>query len=83
MALQSSGPISMADIRTEIDVYAYYTGIPFSLADCYRGAGLVPNHGGTATIPLGGPYALNTISMSNFYGTQYVDPSGGGDGGGE
>lgn len=75
MALQSSGPISMSNIRTEFDVYGYYTGIPISLRDCYRGAGLVPNHSGTATIPIGSIYALNTISMSNFYGTQYSNPN--------
>jgi hypothetical protein len=80
MALQTSGPISMADIRTEFDQYGYYTGIPISLRDCYRGGGLVPNHSGTATIPTGSLYALNTISMSNFYGTQLQDPSPGGDG---
>ena len=74
MALQSSGPISMANIRTEFDVNGYYTGIPISLANCYRGAGLVPNHSGTATIPTSG-----TISFSNFYGTQYSSPNSDGE----
>lgn len=40
MALQSSGPISMSDIRTEFDVYGYYTGILFRCVIVIEGPGL-------------------------------------------
>ena len=72
MALQSSGPISMSDIRTEFEGSA--SSGARSISDYYRAGPIVPNHSGTSTIPTSG-----TISFSNFYGTQYSNPSSDGE----
>ncbi len=59
MALQSSGPISLAQIRGE-----FGGSIPDSMSEYYRGGAHVDSTPDTASIPLSG-----AISISNFYGT--------------
>lgn len=57
--LQTSGPISFADLRTEFN-----GNDPVRLGDYYRGNGRVPNE--LTQIPVVG----NPISLSQFYGAQ-------------
>ena len=58
MPLQTSGPISLADIAAEFGGSA-----PHSLSEYYRGGGLVPDTPANAGIPTSG-----SISLSDFYG---------------
>lgn len=58
MALQSSGAISLQDLKTEFGD----TGAS-SLSEFYRGGSLVPNTGTNAAVPTSG-----TISLTDFYG---------------
>lgn len=58
MALQTSGPISLADIAAEFGGSA-----PHSLSEYYRGGGLVPDTPANSGIPTSG-----AISLSDFYG---------------
>ena len=65
MALQSSGTITIGDLRTEFGD----TGSS-SLSEFYRGGSLVPNTATNAAVPTSG-----TISLSNFYGAAAVAQS--------
>jgi hypothetical protein len=65
VALQTSGTISIDDLRTEFGD----TGSS-SLGEFYRGGSLVPNTGTNAAVPTSG-----TISLSNFYGAAAVAQS--------
>ena len=65
MALQTSGTISIDDLRTEFGD----TGSS-SLGEFYRGGSLVPNTGTNVAVPTSG-----TISLSNFYGAAAVAQS--------
>lgn len=58
MALQTSGAISIGDLRTEFGD----TGSS-SLSEFYRGGSLVPNTGTNAAVPTSGE-----ISLTDFYG---------------
>ena len=58
MALQSSGAISLQDLKTEFGD----TGSS-SLSEFYRGGSLVPNTGTNAAVPTSGQ-----ISLTDFYG---------------
>jgi hypothetical protein len=58
MPLQTSGPISLANIAAEFGGTA-----PHSLSEYYRGGGLVPNAAANNAIPTGG-----AISLNQFYG---------------
>ena len=58
MALQTSGPISIGNLKTEFGD----TGSS-SLSEFYRGGSLVPNTGTNAGVPTSG-----LIKLSNFYG---------------
>lgn len=64
MPLQSSGPISLANLQTE-----FGGANPISISEYYRGGGLV-SAGASSSIPTSG-----AISLSNFYGGSGV-PSG-------
>lgn len=59
MTLQTSGPITLAQIQSEFGGAA-----PISLSEYYRGGPYTPNHSGNFAVPTGG-----TIRLSNFYGT--------------
>mgnify|MGYP001269888044 CR=1 FL=1 len=65
MALQTSGTITIGDLRTEFGD----TGSS-SLSEFYKGGSLVPNTGTNAAVPTSG-----TISLSNFYGAAAVAQS--------
>ena len=65
MALQTSGTISIGDLRTEFGD----TGSS-SLSEFYRGGSLVPNTPTNAAVPTSG-----TIQLSNFYGAAAVAQS--------
>lgn len=65
MALQTSGTITIGDLRTEFGD----TGSS-SLSEFYRGGSLVPNTGTNAAVPTSG-----TISLSDFYGAAAVAQS--------
>ena len=65
MALQTSGTITIGDLRTEFGD----TGSS-SLSEFYRGGSLVPNTGTNVAVPTSG-----TISLSNFYGAAAVAQS--------
>lgn len=58
MALQTSGPISLADIQTE-----FGGASPTSISEYYKGGTYVPNTPTNASVPTSG-----TISIGNFYG---------------
>lgn len=62
MALQSSGQISIGDLKTEFGD----TGSS-SLSEFYRGGSLVPNTGTNAGVPTSGE-----IKLSDFYGASAV-----------
>jgi hypothetical protein len=78
MTLQSSGPISLLDIRNEWrgDYYANaYDSAPHSINEFYRGGTWVTQSGATPiphttalfnSIPYSG-----TISFAQFYGTRW------------
>jgi len=57
MALQTSGPISLDDIKVEFE------GTTWSINDYYRGGGLVPDFTVNNSVPTDG-----TISLGDFYG---------------
>ena len=59
MTLQTSGPISASDIRSEFN-----GSLPFRISEYYRGGPFVPNTPINSTIPVSG-----NIAFSNFYGT--------------
>lgn len=65
MTLQSSGPISIANIVTEFGGVA-----PHSLNEYYRGGTYVPNISVNNNVPTSG-----TISLSNFYGASVTTPT--------
>ena len=65
MTLQTSGMISIGDLRTEFGD----TGSS-SLSEFYRGGSLVPDTGTNAGVPSSG-----TISLSDFYGASAAVPS--------
>jgi len=58
MALQTSGTITLNDIRAEFDITDSVT-----LSDLYRGGGIVPNTATNSDVPTSG-----TIKLSDFYG---------------
>jgi hypothetical protein len=58
MALQTSGTITLNDIRDEFDIIDSVT-----LSDLYRGGGIVPNTATNSNVPTSG-----TIKLSDFYG---------------
>lgn len=60
MALQSSGPISFADINAE---FARGAGTQLSMSQLYRGGSIVPNATVNQNIPTSG-----AISLNQFYG---------------
>ena len=60
MALQTSGPISLSNIRDEFNPFFLGT---VELSDFYKGGGLVPNTPANSDIPFVGP-----IALSDFYG---------------
>ena len=62
MALQSSGAISLQDLKTEFGD----TGAS-SLSEFYRGGSLVPNTGTNAAVPTSGQ-----ISLTDFYGASAI-----------
>lgn len=59
MTLQTTGPISLADIATE-----FGGTVPHSLSEYYRNGGRVPTANQNLSIPTSG-----AISFSNFYGS--------------
>lgn len=63
MAIKTSGPLSIAEIRAE-----FGGGTPTSLQSYYRGGGLVPNSAANSNIPTAGP-----INILQFYGASNVD----------
>lgn len=65
MALQTSGQISINDLRNEFGD----TPGSDSLSEYYRGGAYVPNTSQNSSIPTGGQ-----ISLSNFYGTAAALP---------
>lgn len=65
MALQTSGTITIGDLRTEFGD----TGSS-SLSEFYRGGSLVPNTGTNVAVPTSG-----IIKLSNFYGAAAVAQS--------
>lgn len=65
MALQTSGAISINNLRTEFGD----TPGSDSLSEYYRGGAYVPNSPTNANIPTGGQ-----ISLSNFYGAANAEP---------
>jgi hypothetical protein len=60
MALQTSGPISLTDIKNEFN--PFFLGAT-ELSDFYKGGGLVSNTPANIDIPFVGP-----IALSDFYG---------------
>ena len=58
MALQTSGTITLNDIRDEFNIIDSVT-----LSDLYRGGGIVPNMATNSNVPTSG-----TIKLSDFYG---------------
>lgn len=60
MALQSSGPISFADINAE---FARGAGTQLSMSQLYRGGAIVPNATVNQNIPTSGQ-----VSLGQFYG---------------
>lgn len=62
MALQSSGPISFANIQSE-----FGGSNPIGINEYYRGGGLVPSS--VTAVPTSG-----TIDIGDFYGTSNVSP---------
>jgi len=62
MPVKSSGQLSFTDLATEFPDTA-----PFSIADYYRGGGLVPDAPVNSQVPVAGP-----IRFSNFYGATYI-----------
>ena len=68
MALQTSGEISLFDIRDE-----FGQSNPVNLLDYYRGGGIVPDIPDNSSVPTSG-----SISVQDFYGaTDVVDATGG------
>ena len=69
MTIQSSGTISMSDLRSE---YAYGSNTPISLGDLYRGGTKVKGNASdnSATNLSAGVPTSGTISFNNFYGQQ-------------
>jgi hypothetical protein len=62
MALQTSGTITLNDIRDEFGIIDSVT-----LSDLYRGGGIVPNKLTNSDVPTSG-----TIKLSDFYGASAV-----------
>ena len=63
MALQSSGPISIEDIRNEFGGAA-----PDDISEYYRGGGRVPDTPINNNIPTGGQ-----VSLSDYYGAEVAN----------
>jgi hypothetical protein len=59
MTLQSSGPISINDLKTE------FTSSANDLLSYYRGGGIVPDTGANSGVPTSG-----AISLEDFYGAE-------------
>ena len=64
MALQTSGSISLYDIRDEFE-----QSNPVPLQDYYRGGGIVPDISANSSIPTSG-----SISVQDFYGAMNLSP---------
>jgi hypothetical protein len=60
MALQTSGPISLSDIKNEFNPFFLGT---YELSDFYKGGGLIPNTPVNYDIPF-----VGEIALSDFYG---------------
>lgn len=59
MALQASGPITLAQVQSEFGGAA-----PISISEYYRNGPFTPDHSGNLSVPTGG-----TIRLGNFYST--------------
>lgn len=70
MTLQSSGPISLADIRNEWR-RSGYSPTPYYMSNYYRGGPYVGGGGSRPPSNYGSIPTSGTISFANFYGTRW------------